>query len=139
MEEIKIVFDEHNQIVSPQFHDSEISKIIYLDDELKIYFKLVSEEDLCVSFSGKLLFLCEGLSEGNIISEIFIESGESENYACLNKLYWISDGSEDELRRKHLDSMISMIKAKEMKMVRISSSCGYKITMVCKSIAVSRV
>ena len=69
----------------------------------------------------KLLLLCDGLRQGNIIFEVVVESGELEDYALLNKLYWVSDGSEDEPGRKHLDSMVSMIKAKEMKMVRISS------------------
>jgi hypothetical protein len=138
MEEIKIALNEHSQIISPQFHDSEISKIIFLDDEVKIYFKLVNGESLCASFAGKLLLLCDGLREGNIISEIVIESGELEDYTFLNKLYWISDGSEDEPERKYLDSMISMIKAKEMKVVRINPSYGCEIIMVCHSISVSR-
>ena len=56
MEEIKIVLNEQNQIVSPQFHDSEINKIIFLDDEVKIYFQLVNRENLCVSFSGSYFF-----------------------------------------------------------------------------------
>lgn len=138
MEEIKIVLNKDKQIVSPQFHDSEISKIVFLDDEVKIYFKPVNREGLCVSFAGKLLLLCNGLREGNIILEITIESGELEDYSLLNQLYGISDDSKDEPGRKHLDTMIKMIKAEEMKMVRIIPSYGCEIVMVCNSISTSK-
>jgi hypothetical protein len=110
-----------------------------LDDEVKIYFKPATQENLCVSFSGKLLLLCDGLRQGNIILEIVVESGELEDFTSLNKLYGIFGDSEDEPGRKYLNSMINMIKAKEMKMVRISSSYGCEIVMVCNSISVSRV
>ena len=138
MDEINIALNEHNQIVSPQFHDSKISKFVFLDDEVKLYFKLVDGECLCVSFAGQLLLLCDDLREGNIVFEIIVETGELEDYALLNKLYWISDDSEDEPGRKHLEAMIGLIKAKEMKVVRISSSYGFEITMVCKNISVSK-
>jgi len=99
----------------------------------------VNGEGFCVSFAGKLLLLCDGLRQGNIILEIVVESGELEDYALLNKLYRISDDTEDAPGRKYLDTMKSMIKAKEMKMVRINPSYGCEIVMVCNSISVSRI
>ena len=130
----KVELGSQNQITKPNLHDSNITKIEFLEDSVAFYFKLVTDQTCCIEFSGEVYLRCDNVLEGNIIFDVVVHPAGD---ACME---WVEDVNSfsfkevGEQQKLHYETTLKKFQDGELKLVSINPSYGCEGIITCKNI-----
>ena len=111
-----------------QFHDASIQSININGALIEVHFKLLAGEKVVISFQDTKKFVCNYLTESNVVLSINVIRNVKKSRSLLNKLYLI----EDESRYDFIDKISSQITSGKMVLVEVAPSYGAEIIVLCK-------
>ncbi len=136
MDKIHFQLGNVNQIHQPNFHDSHLYKLEFMEDAVELGFRLADGALYRLLLSGKVVFKGNGLREGNIIFNITIEEGENADLSLLNEILDIRPDTTIKQQHNYLQNTRDQVKKKQLKVIYISPSYGAEIMALCKTIEV---
>lgn len=126
--------DDSDAVIEPSLHDSNLVKLDCYDEKnIKLSFKLISNEVKTVYLNGVEGFVCNDLRKGNIVLDLTVSSGQGAPIKILNNLF---EAPKHE-RQKHdlfLEKTQARIFSKELSIVVLNPSYGCKLIALVHSI-----
>jgi hypothetical protein len=143
MKPIKIVLNDHGYLLAPSLHDAEIIKV-ELTGDCGVSLLFVTKEKVRYEIALHKVerFRANDFLEGNIVSEVTIQTGEKADPHIVTKylfdLFDIDKIVSDVGRAatvNQIQTLVDRIRAGDFKLIYIEPSYGCEIVGVCQSIS----
>lgn len=127
-------FDDSGAVIEPMLHDSNLIKLEFCDEKnIKLSFKLTSNEVKTIHLIGVEGFVCNGMRKGNIVLDLTVSSGNSASICSLTDLFEVPK-YEKKNHEVFLNKIENKIYNKELSILVLNPSYGCKLLALIHSI-----
>ena len=128
--------DDANTVITPQLHDSNLTKLEFFQDNIVLSFILESKKVINIHLIGIVDIMCNNLRKGNIVLDVTASTGSDTDFYLLDKLFTKPKVNNPKFE-SYLCSLKNKILQNELYVVQLNPSYGCEIIALCENIKYS--